>query len=182
MKQVLLAAIASLVLVHSGTAQKYYTKNGSISFFSSTSMEDIKADNNQVMSVLNAQTGDMQFSVIVKSFHFKKALMEEHFNENYMESDKFPKSEFKGKVDNINAVNFSKDGTYPVTVSGNMTIHGVTKKVQTKGTVKVAGKSITLNSQFNVKPADYGIKIPSVAAGKIASSIQVTVASTLKAI
>lgn len=181
MKKIVIA-LAMIAAAQMAQAQKYMTRTGKVSFFSATKIENIEAFNNESAAILDSKNGDLVFQIPIKSFKFEKALMQEHFNENYMESDKFPKSEFKGKVDNINAVNFSKDGTYPVTVSGNMTIHGVTKKVQTKGTVKVAGKSVTLNSQFNVKPADYGIKIPSVAAGKIASSIQVTVASTLKAI
>ncbi len=181
MKKVIIV-LAMVATAQLAQAQKYMTRTGKVSFFSATKMENIEAFNNESAAVLDSKSGDLVFQIPVKSFKFEKALMQEHFNENYMESDKFPKSEFKGKIDNISAVNFSKDGTYPVTVSGNMTIHGVTQKVQTKGTVKVAGKSITLNSQFNVKPADYKISIPSIAAGKIATSIQVTVASVLKAI
>lgn len=176
---IVLAMIAAAQLSY---AQKYMTRTGKVSFFSATSIENIEAFNNESAAVLDSKSGDLVFQIPIKSFKFEKALMQEHFNENYMESDKFPKSEFKGKIDNISAVNFSKDGAYAVTVSGNMTIHGVTKKVQSKGTVKVAGNSVSLNSKFNVKPADYGIKIPSMAANKIASSIEVTVASTLKAI
>src|SRR6476661_3108538 len=127
MKQLFFCLVMAAAFTSVASAQKYYTKNGTISFFSSTSMEDIKADNSQVMSVLNTENGDMQFSVLVKSFHFQKALMEEHFNENYMESEKFPKASFKGTVADISKVNFSKDGVYNVNVSGDLTIHGVTK-------------------------------------------------------
>ena len=97
-------------------AQKFFTKNGSISFFSKTTIENIQADNNQVMSVLNAQTGELQFSLLIKGFHFKKALMEEHFNENYLESDQFPKATFKGTIADIYKINFSNDAVYPVLV------------------------------------------------------------------
>ena len=175
MKRILFAVFATILLVHSGTAQKYYTKNGTISFFSSTSMEDIKADNNQVMSVLNAQTGDMQFSVIVKSFHFKKALMEEHFNENYMESSKFPKSTFKGTVADISKVNFTKDGSYPVTVAGDLTIHGVTQKVSTPGTITVQAGKIKGNAVFKVALADYSIAVPKLVEKNISKTIEITV-------
>lgn len=175
MKQILLVAFAVILLIHAGNAQKYYTKNGTISFFSSTSMEDIKADNNQVMSVLNAQTGDMQFSVIVKSFHFKKALMEEHFNENYMESTKFPKSTFKGTVTDISKVNFTKDGSYPVTVAGDLTIHGVTKNVTTHGTISVEGGKIKGKAVFKVALAEYNISVPKLVEKNLSKTIEITV-------
>jgi polyisoprenoid-binding protein YceI len=174
MKKLLLASIMAFVF-SAVFAQKYYTKNGSISFFSKTSIENIKADNNQVMSVLNAQTGDLQFSVIIKSFHFEKALMEEHFNENYMESDKFPKSSFKGKIDDISKVNFSADGTYPVSVSGDLTMHGATNKVSTKGNIAIKGGKITGSSVFTVALADYKISVPKVVANNISKTIEITV-------
>src|SRR5437868_4715809 len=91
-------------------AQKVYTKNGNISFFSKSPIENISANNNQVMSVLSVPTGEMQFSVLIKSFHFEKALMEEHFNENYLESNKFPKAIFKGAVLDMSKINLAKDG------------------------------------------------------------------------
>ncbi|OJV50439.1 MAG: polyisoprenoid-binding protein [Bacteroidetes bacterium 43-16] len=182
MKKIIITLAMIAAATQWASAQKYMTRTGKVSFFSSTSMENIEAFNNESAAVLDSKNGDLVFQIPIKSFKFEKALMQEHFNENYMESDKFPKSEFKGKIDNLSTVNFSKDGTYPVTVSGNMTIHGVTKRVQTKGNIKVAGNSVTLNAKFNVAPADYGIKIPSMAAKKVASSIEVTVASILKAI
>lgn len=156
-------------------AQKYYTKNGSISFFSSTKLEDIKADNNQVVSVLNAQTGELQFSVLIKSFHFKKALMEEHFNENYLESGKYPKSTFKGTVADISKVNFSKDGSYTVNVSGDLTIHGVTQKINTTGTISVKAGVPTASSKFKVKLADYKVSIPNIVSNNISETIEITV-------
>ena len=167
----------ALILVSSVTmAQKVYTKNGNISFFSKSPLENISADNNQVMSVLNTQTGEMQFSILIKGFHFEKALMEEHFNENYMESEKYPKSTFKGMISDISKVNFKKDGSYPVTVSGDLNIHGVTNKVSVPGTVTVKGGSITANSKFIVKLADYKISVPKVVKDNIAENIEITVA------
>lgn len=157
------------------TAQKYYTKNGNISFFSKTSMEDIQADNNQVMSVINTATGDLQFSVLIKSFHFKKALMEEHFNENYMESNKFPKATFKGVIADVSKVSFDKDGSYNVPVNGELTIHGVTKKVTTTGTINVSGGKISATAKFPVKVADYNISIPKVVQNNISETIDVSV-------
>ncbi|MCX6325654.1 MAG: YceI family protein [Bacteroidia bacterium] len=156
-------------------AQKYMTKNGFIGFFSHTPMEDIKGDNNQVAGVLDISTGDMVFQALIKSFHFDRALMEEHFNENYMESDKFPKSSFKGKITNLSSVNFSKNGTYDVTVEGDLTIHDVTNKISSKGTVEVVSGGINASSKFNIVPEDYKINIPGVVREKINKNLEVTV-------
>ncbi len=156
-------------------AQKVYTKNGTISFFSKTDMEDIKAENNQVMSVLNLATGELQFSLLVKGFHFPKALMEEHFNENYMESDKFPKSTFKGNISGIDKLKLTADGAYPVTVSGDLTLHGVTNKVSTPGTLTVKGGKVTGHAVFKVTLADYKIEVPKLVEKNIAKSIEITV-------
>jgi polyisoprenoid-binding protein YceI len=151
------------------------TKNGFIGFFSHTPMEDVKGDNNQVASVLDISTGEFVFQVLVKSFHFNSALMEEHFNENYMESDKFPKSSFKGKITNLSSVDFKKNGTYEVTVEGDLTIHDVTNKISTKGTIEVVSDAINANSKFNIVPEDYKINIPGVVREKIAKNLEVTV-------
>lgn len=175
MKKIVLSIILITITGNILLAQKIYTKNGHISFFSKTSLEDIKADNNQVMSVLNTQTGELQFSVIIKSFHFEKALMEEHFNENYMESDKYPKSTFKGTIADISKVIFTTDGTYNVTVSGDLTIHGVTNKVSTKGTITVKGGKATGTSTFTVALADYKITVPKVVEANISKTIEIKV-------
>lgn len=175
MKRIFLSTLMLFVINNIISAQKIYTKNGSISFFSKTNMEDIKADNNQVMSVLNTQTGELQFSVLVKSFHFEKALMEEHFNENYMESSKYPKSTFKGTVADISKVNFTTDGTYPVSVSGDLTMHGVTKKVTTNGKIIIKGGKATGNAVFSVALADYKIEVPKLVENNIAKNIEITV-------
>ena len=156
-------------------AQKYFTKNGSISFFSKTAVENIQADNNQVMSVLNATTGELQFSLFIKGFHFKKALMEEHFNENYMESDLFPKATFKGPIADFNKINFSKDGVYPVIVSGDLNMHGITNKITSKGNISIKNGAITGSSLFIVALADYKIVIPAVVESKISKTIEIKI-------
>lgn len=177
MKHVILFAVFFSTLLGQAVAQKYYTKNGNISFFSKTSLENIKADNNQVLSVLNAQTGEVQFSVLIKSFHFEKALMEEHFNENYLESEKFPKATFKGSITDMGRVNFGTDGMYTVPVSGDMTMHGVTKKIITTATITIKAGKVSATSKFFVKLADYNISIPSIVKDNIAESVEVTVLS-----
>jgi polyisoprenoid-binding protein YceI len=165
-----------LGLVLGANAQKYMTKNGYIGFFSSTPVEDIKADNNQVASVIDISTGEIVFQVLIKSFKFAKALMEEHFNENYLESEKFPRSTFKGKITNLAAVDFSKPGQYEVTVEGDLNIHDVTNKVSVKGSIEVIPGGINANSKFNVVPEDYKIKIPAIVRENIAKIIEVKVA------
>ena len=164
-----------MIAGYSANAQKYMTKNGFIGFYSKTSMEEIKADNNQVAGVIDAGTGEMVFQVLIKSFHFEKALMEEHFNENYMESEKYPKSTFKGKISNLSSVNFSKNGTYEVTVDGDLTLHNVTNKVNIKGTIEVITGGINASSKFLIVPEDYKIEIPSVVREKINKNLEVTV-------
>jgi hypothetical protein len=156
-------------------SQKYMTKNGYIGFFSHTPMEDIKGDNNQVAGVLDIATGDMVFQALIKSFHFDRALMEEHFNENYMESDKFPKSSFKGKITNLSAINFSKNGTYDVVIDGDLTIHDATNKISTKGKIEVENGELIATSKFNISPEDYKINIPGVVREKINKNMEVTV-------
>jgi hypothetical protein len=172
----LLLFLFFLTIVLAVNAQKYMTKNGYIGFFSHTPMEDIKGDNNQVVGVLDISTGEMVFQALIKSFHFDRALMEEHFNENYMESDKIPKSIFKGKITNLTSVDFSKNGTYDVTVEGDLTIHDVTNKISVKGTVEVVSGGINANSKFNIIPEDYKITIPGVVREKINKDLEVTVA------
>ncbi len=158
-----------------GKAQVQFTKNGKVSFFSSTLLEDIKADNNQVLSVLNTGNGEIQFSLLNNAFHFKKALMEEHFNADYIESAKFPKSTFKGTITNLSSVNFNADGNYSVTVTGTLTIHGVSKSVTAPGTIVIKGGKISASSKFRLKPKDYGIRIPSAVKDNIAEEVELTV-------
>jgi polyisoprenoid-binding protein YceI len=117
----------------------------------------------------------MVFLALIKSFHFDRALMEEHFNENYMESDKFPKSVFKGKITNLASVDLSKNGTYEVTVEGDLTIHDVTNKISSKGTVEVVSGGINANSKFKIVPEDYKIIIPGVVRDKFDKTMEVTV-------
>ena len=175
MKSLLL--FITIIIAHPNlvTAQKYSTKNGTISFFSKTQLENISADNNQVVSVLDTQTGEFNFSLLIQNFHFKKALMEEHFNENYMESDKLPKATFKGNITEPAKVDFTRDGNYNITVTGDLTIHGITRKISTSGTIIVKGGIVSANSKFMVKPGDYNISIPSLVRDNIAETIEVSV-------
>jgi len=172
--------IVLLMITSSAFAQKNITKNGRIRFYSETPMEKIEAINTQVNSALDISTGDFVFKVLIKSFEFERALMQEHFNENYMESGKFPNATFSGKISNLKDINFNKDGSYSATVEGNLTMHGVTKKVSEKGTIEVKGGKIITKAVFNIKPQDYNISIPGAVVAKIAESIQVNVDATLE--
>lgn len=175
MKNFLLIVITSLALTNAGNAQNYITKNGTVSFFSKTSMENISAVNNQALSVLNSKNGDLAFSVLVTGFLFKKALMQEHFNEEYMESDKYPKATFKGNIAAISKVNFTKDGTYPVSVNGSLTMHGVTNKVKVPGTITIKDGKVAAAATFNILVADYKITISKMVENNISKSIEVKV-------
>ena len=172
-----LVAVLGFVLFSVGVQaqDKFYSKNARISFFSNTPLEDIEAKSKTAVAVLDKKTGALQFSLLIKGFEFENEEMQEHFNEHYLESDKFPKSEFKGQIINNSAINYSKPGSYPAQVKGQLTMHGVTKEVQTTGVVKVDGTGLTTTSTFNIAVADYGIKIPSLVKDKIAKSVKITV-------
>ena len=157
------------------TAQIFLTRNGKITFFSQAPLENIEAVNNEVTSIFDSKKGEFAFVVLIKSFKFKKALMEEHFNENYMESNTFPKANFKGTVTDLSKVNFSKEGIYPVTVKGDLTIHGITKNILVPATVTVSQGKINAVSKFNIKVKDYNIKIPSTVINNVSETIAITV-------
>ena len=158
---------------------KYFTRDGFISFFSSTPVEDIKANNPKVTCVIDASSGAIEMAVLMKAFEFKKALMEEHFNENYVESEKYPKATFKGNIVNFKDIDFTKDGIYPSIVKGSMTIHGVTKEMEAEGSIEIKEGRVILNSTFNIKPEDYDIEIPSVVRDKIAEQMLITLKASL---
>jgi len=159
-----------------GIAQNYITRNGNVSFFSHTPLEDIKAENNEAVSVLDAATGNLEFKVAVKSFHFPKTSMEEHFNtDDYMASEKYPKAGFKGKITNISSVNFSKNGSYDVSVSGDLTIRDVTKNITAKGTITVKDGNVTVTATFTVSRRDYNVIGEAYVQKRIAEQIDITV-------
>jgi polyisoprenoid-binding protein YceI len=180
MKKILFALSLFLLASVSQAQNRFYTKNAKINFYSETSLEDIEAKNKSAVTVLDTKNGSLQFSLLIKGFEFKNDEMQEHFNEDYMESDKFPKAEFKGQVVNNAAVNYTKAGTYNVQVKGLLTIHGVTKEIQTNGTIKVDNDGLKSNSSFNIAIADYGIKIPRLVRDKIAKTVKITVDAKLE--
>jgi hypothetical protein len=179
MKKILVLAITTMFLSGGLKAQVYFTKSGSINFNSSSSVEKIEAKNKNVACKLKAATGDFDFVALNKSFVFAIQLMQEHFNENYMESDKYPKSTFKGKIVDIGKVNFAKDGSYPVNVEGTINMHGTSKIVKVPGTVIVKAGKVVVSSSFSINLADFGIKVPGEVKDKISKTSKITVNCTL---
>jgi polyisoprenoid-binding protein YceI len=156
-------------------SQIVVSRNANLSFFSEAPIENISAVSNTGESALNLETKSIYFKVAIRTFEFKKSLMQEHFNENYMESIKFPYAEFNGKIKE--QIDLTKDGIYPVTVQGDLKIHGVTKNYLVKAELNVKGGEITANSTFPVKLADHEIKIPRLVIKNIAEVVQVTVSA-----
>ncbi len=156
-------------------SQKMITRAGEIKFEASMpAFEEIAGTNSTVSSILDEATGDFVALALVKAFKFKSPLMEEHFNENYMESSQFPKSSFKGKILNFDAKKLASTKT-TYDLEGDLTIHGVTKKIKTKINLLLNGGKITATSIIMVKPQDYKIEIPSLVKGKIAENAKVSI-------
>lgn len=165
-----------IILVWSGVmtaeAQTYRTEKCKVSFFSSAPLEDIKAENKEAIGVFNAGTGDFAFVVQIKGFQFAKSLMQEHFNENFMESDQYPRGTFEGKIEGYD---LTKVGQQQVTASGTMNIHGVAQPMDVKGELTASGEKVTMKAVFPVKLEDHDIDIPKILFQKIAEEVEVTV-------
>lgn len=175
MKKIILPITLIATFSVNALAQKHFTRGAHVSFFSDTPVEKIEAHNHQATTIVDLEKNEMVFSILMKSFEFEKALMQEHFNEKYVHSDKFPKAQFKGTFEPSNPIDLSNDGEYPVTVSGTMTLHGVDKKVSTDGVFTVAEGKLTGTSEFSLLPEDYDINIPGVVREKIAKEVKITV-------
>ena len=161
---------------------KKTTTSGTISFNATTAKDSKpKGENKTVIAAVDILKGTVAFEVIIKNFSFENPMMQEHFNSPvWMDSEKFPTATFKGKLSNLAAINFKKDGTYTAQVAGDLTIHGVTKTVTTTGSISVSGASIKLASDFTVLLGDYGINGPAIAAGKVATETKVSVSAEMK--
>jgi YceI-like protein len=173
MKKIIILALLFTTIYGGAYSQLYMTRTGFVGFYSKTSLEDIKAENNQVYAVIDAGKKNIAFTLLMKGFVFTKELMQEHFNENYVESDKYPKASFSGAYSGD--VPPDKDGVYPVTVKGNLTLHNVTKAIEVPATLEVKSGKISGKSDFVVRPEDYNIIIPSIVRDKIAKEMTVHV-------
>jgi polyisoprenoid-binding protein YceI len=176
MKSYILIPILFILFInskHINAQNKYITRNGTVSFFSEAPLENIEAINKKVVSILDIETSELVVSIQIKDFIFKKALMQEHFNENYLESDKYPKANLKGKLSNL-----TKD--YPLNnkesnFEGEITIHGITQPFAAKVELIKAGEIINGKSNFKIKLKDFKIKIPSLMMYNIAEEVEVKV-------
>ena len=151
-------------------AQKFIAEAGTVSFYSEAPVEDIEAVNHQITSIFDSDSGQIVFLVPIKHFEFDKPLMKEHFNENYMESEKYPKSTFKGKLEGYE----KKEGVQHLRALGDLTIHGVTRQVEFPGTLEMKDGTISIKAKFSVRVADYEIEIPSLLFQDIAEVVEVT--------
>ncbi len=157
----------------------WYTKTGSIHFDANSALEKVEALNRNATCVLDPGSGDIQLSVLMKGFEFAKALMQEHFNENYVESDKFPSGTFKGTVVNNKDVNYAKDGDYPAQVKGKLTLHGITRDIESSGTIRISQGKILIQAAFSILLKDYAIQVPSIVSDKISSTVKISVDMSL---
>lgn len=162
--------------------QKYFSKTANIRFLSEAPIERIEATNSNAYVVYDASSGWMEWSVLIKGFKFVKALMQQHFNENYMDSDKYPKATFKGSILNPSGINFSNDGVYNVDASGDLTIHGVTKPFRGPGHVTVKDGKGIMNTSFDIAIADFGIQVPKIVRDNIAKTVKVSLNADLQSL
>ena len=163
----------ALIHPHSAFSQLYSTRAGFVGFYSKTALEDIKAENNQVYAIIDAGKQNLAFQLLLKGFVFTKELMQEHFNENYVESDKYPKATFSGTY--TGNVQPGKDGVYPVTVKGNLSLHNVTKLIEVPATIEVRNGHLLGKAEFRLRPEDFNISIPSIVRDKINNEMIVKV-------
>jgi hypothetical protein len=167
-----------LLLTYSAEAQKYTVEKGSIVFFSDATLEDIKAENKKIASLFNSATGAIAFSVPIVEFQFEKSLMQEHFNEKYMESDKFPKATFQGTLTNFN---MGVTDEQVVNATGKLTLHGVTKDVSIPGTFQMKDGKVIMTSKFMIRLEDYQVAIPQLMWQNIAEEVEVSLTFIYKA-
>lgn len=156
---------------------KYQLKNCTVSFFSEAPLENIEANNKDSKGIVDPTARNFAFRIPIKSFVFKKSLMQEHFNENYLESEKYPNASFKGTLEGN--YDIKKNGSYPVTASGELEIHGVKQQRKIPAIIEVKDQSIQISSKFKVKLDDHKIKIPTLVFNKIAEEVEVTLQSNL---
>jgi hypothetical protein len=165
--------VAIILLPFNGFSQKrYFSEKSFVSFFSEGVIEEIKANNTKVTSIFDLVSGDVAYLLSPKDFQFEKKLMQVHFNEKYMESEKYPRSSFQGKIMGFDPANTHLQHVKAV---GKLTIHGVTKDIDVPGTLHIEGNTVSLRSKFMVKLEDYNIKVPQIVWQNIAQQVEVTV-------
>lgn len=163
-----------LLISTSLSGQRYFTREGNIKFFSEAPMENIEAVNNKVLCVIDLDKGQVAVNLLIKSFEFEKKLMQEHFNENYLESDKYPKATYTGRFEVPEGLSAMSEGDYLLPVVGEISIHGIKQKLDAPVNIKVENGQLISEFEFVVKLADHDIEIPSLVADKISKEILVT--------
>ena len=177
LKYILFTIFTSILL--SSFAQKHITKTGTVEIFSETPLFTIEGINKKVASILNTETGEIVSSTLIRSFKFEEALVEEHFNENYLEPHKFPKSIFKGKITDYKKIDFSKNGKYDILIEGKFTIHGVTNYIKEKGTLVIKSGEISTKTEFPVSLKAYDVKIEPAYKKSIKDEIMLTTSTPI---
>lgn len=175
MKKLILLTLLFSIFVGFSYGQKYFTRNGYVRFFSETPVENIEAKNNQASCIVDLETGEVVSKMLMTAFQFEKALMQEHFNENYVESDKFPQATLKAIIVNFKEIDLSKSGINHVVLDADITLHGVSHHYSINGTAENQNGKIIAQSSFIVKPSDFEIKIPKAVENNIAKEVQVSV-------
>lgn len=174
-KILLASGLAFFLFENAGAQTKYIDRAGKVTFFSSAPMEDIEAHNQQAVSVLDIATGEVVASMLMRSFNFRKALMEEHFNENYVESHKYPKATFKGRISNISELDLTMNGKHTFKIVGEITLHGVTQPLQMQAEAVVGNGAIHAKAVFPLTVKDFKIEIPTLVIDNIAEVVEVSV-------
>lgn len=157
---------------------RYRTNEGHINFNASTPLEDIDANNKRVNAIIDGDSGEFAAVLLIKDFQFPRKLMQEHFNENFMESSTYPKAQFRGRLLGFSASALSNN-TMPLRITGDMTIHGVTRQVDVLAEVNKSGETIHIHSEFILAPEDYEIEVPTLLFNKIAREVKVWVSLEL---
>lgn len=182
-KTILSLAVAGIFMLSTAfsiTGNKLVSKSGHVNFFSHTAVEDISADNYKLVSTLETETGELVFSVPMQSFEFEKSLMQKHFNsKKFLDTKTYPKTKFTGNITNLSDIDFTKDGTYTANVSGELTMHGVTKAITETATITVEGNNITVEVVLSITLADYNIAFTK---GKPSTNIAKTIDAKIKAV
>ena len=166
-----IALILFLLISFSTFAQKYFTKTGNTQFKASVeAFEPVEATNKSTTAIININSGEIASLLFVKAFNFRVALMQEHFNENYMDSSTFPKATFKGSISNFNFSNISSTEKKHL-LKGILTVRGVEKEIETLATFSKKENKLLMEASFGVKPEDFNIKIPKIVSSKIAGKV-----------
>ncbi len=167
--------IILLAVLHSINAQKYFTRSGNISFYSDAPLEKIEAHNSNATAIMDMETGAIEWAVLIKGFEFEKSLMQDHFNENYMESSKYPKAIFKGKFQEWKPISITQNNNHELTIEGDLTIHGITKNIIVPVRLSVENGAFTGKGIFSIEVAEFNIKIPGIVKDKIAKKVEIVV-------